>query len=425
MITIEKKTLANKLRVLVTPMKSTEAVTVMIMVRAGSRYETRNVNGIAHFLEHMFFKGGERYPTSRSVAEAIDAIGGIFNAFTSDEYVGYFVKVEKNKIETAFDVLSDMMLNAKFDAQGLERERGVILEEYNMYEDSPQRKIWDVFELLLLGDHPLGWSTIGLPNVIKTVKQSDFFAYRKRLYTPSNIVISVAGNTTTAKVEQLVKKYLPYPKEGKKNQPLPYRQPAPKKKVLVTYKKTEQAHLILGVPTFGAKHPYKYVGKVLAAILGGGMSSRLFASVREQLGLAYYVRASSANYIDTGYLVASAGVDVKRIDLAIKTILGEFREISRQLVPAKELNKAKEYLTGGLVLEMEDSDEVAYSFGVQELLHDKTETIDSIRRKIKKVTARQILSLAKRIFKDNRLCLTVIGPYRSDSKIKKAYQLAD
>ncbi len=423
MITIKKTTLANKLRILVMPMKSTEAVTVMILVRAGSRYETRSINGLAHFLEHMFFKGGERYPTSRSVAEAIDAIGGIFNAFTSGEYVGYFVKVEKNKIEVAFDVLSDMLLNAKFDAEGLERERGVILEEYNMYEDSPQRKIWDVFERQLLGDHPLGWSTIGLPTVIKKAKQSDFFDYRKRLYTPSNIVVSVAGNTTTAKVEQLVKKYLPYPKEGKKNQPLPYQQSTPKKKILVSYKKTEQAHLVVGVPTFGSNHPDKYVGKVLAAVLGGGMSSRLFTSVREELGLAYYVRATSANYIDAGYLVANAGVDVKRIDLAIKTILGEFREISQKLVPAKELAKAKEYLTGGLVLEMEDSDEVAYSFGVQELLHDKTETIDSIRQKIKKVTAKQILSLAKKIFKDDRLCLTVIGPYQSDGKIKKAYQL--
>ncbi len=423
MIDIQKKTLPNKLRILTMPMKSTEAVTVMILARAGSRYETKSINGIAHFLEHMFFKGGDRYPTSHSVAEAIDAIGGIFNAFTSNEYAGYFVKVEKNKIDVAFDVLSDMLLNAKFDPEGLERERGVILEEYNMYEDSPQRKIWDVFERLLLGDHPLGWSTIGLPEVIKKAKRSDFVAYQKRLYTPANIVVSVAGNITPAKVESLVKKYLPYPKTGKKNLPLPYRQPAPKKKVLVACKKTEQAHLVMGVPTFGANHSDKYVGKVLAAVLGGGMSSRLFTSVREQLGLAYYVRASSSNYTDTGYLVASAGVDVNRVDLAIQTILNEFKQLTTTKVPAKELSKAKEYLTGGLVLEMEDSDEVAYSFGVQELLHDKTETIDSIRKKIKKVTADQILKLAKKIFKDKHLCLSVIGPYSTDSKIKRVFHL--
>lgn len=423
MLEVKKTTLPNKLRVLVTPMKSTEAVTVMILVRAGSRYETKSINGIAHFLEHMFFKGGERYPDSRAVAEAIDAIGGMFNAFTSDEYVGYFVKVEKDKIEVAFDVLSDMLLNAKFDPEGLERERGVILEEYNMYKDTPQREIWDVFERQLLGDHPLGWSTIGLTEVIKKVKRQDFLDYRSKLYTPSNIVVTVAGNTTVAKVESLVKKYLPHPKVGKKNQPLPYRQPAPKKKFQVVYKKTEQAHLVIGVPTFGADHPDKYVAKVLASVLGGGMSSRLFTSVRERHGLAYYVRASSANYADTGYVVASAGVDVKRIDLAIKTILDEFRDIATSLVPTKELNKAKAYITGGLVLEMEDSDEVAYSFGVQELLRDKTETIDTIRRKVHKVTADQILKLAKKIFKDGSLCLTVIGPYQSSDKIKKAFKL--
>ena len=422
MIDIKKTILPSKLRILTMPMKSTEAVTVMILVRAGSRYETRSINGIAHFLEHMFFKGGERYPTPRSVAEAIDAIGGIFNAFTSDEYVGYFVKVEKDKIEIAFDVLSDMLLNAKFESDGLERERGVILEEYNMYIDTPQRKIWDVFERLLLGDHPLGWSTIGLPKVIKKAKRQDFINYRERLYTPPNVVVSVAGNTTAAKVEQLVKKYLPYPSKGKKNQPLSYRQSTPKKKFQVVYKKTEQAHLIVGVPTFGAGHPEKYVAKVLAAVLGGGMSSRLFTSVRERHGLAYYVRANSTNYVDTGYLVASAGVDVKRVDLAVKTILDEFREITLAPVPAKELAKAKEYLTGGLVLEMEDSDEVAYSFGVQELLHDKTETIDSIRRKIHKITAQQILKLAKKIFKDDRLCLAIIGPHQTTDKIKKAYR---
>lgn len=423
MIDIHKTTLPNKMRILTMPMKSTEAVTVMIMARAGSRYETKSINGIAHFLEHMFFKGGERYPNSRAVAEAIDAIGGMFNAFTSDEYVGYFVKVEKDKIEIAFDVLSDMLLNARFDEEGLERERGVILEEYNMYQDTPQRKIWDDFERLLLGDHPLGWSTIGLPEVIKKVKRQDFVDYRARLYTPTNIVVSVAGNTTTKQVEQLVKKYLPYAKVGKKNQPIPYREATPKKKIKVIYKKTEQAHLVLGVPSFGANHPDRYIAKVLAAVLGGGMSSRLFTSVRERHGLAYYVRASASSYTDTGYLVASAGVDVKRIDLAIKTILDEFREISMAKVPTKELDKAKAYLTGGLVLELEDSDEVAYSFGLQELLHDKTETVDAIRKKIKQVTADQVLKLAKKLFRDNRLCLTVIGPYQSDDKIKKAVKL--
>jgi len=423
MLKTQKITLPNKLRILVTPMKSIDAVTVMILIRAGSRYETRNINGIAHFLEHMFFKGGERYPDQRAVATAVDGVGGEFNAFTGDEYVGYYVKVAKEKVGTAFDVLSDMLMNAKFDKAGLERERGVILEEYNMYEDTPIRKIWDVFKLLILGDHPLGWSTIGLKPVIKQVQRKNFINYRKKLYTAPNIVVSVAGNITNAQVKRLVKKYLPYGKAGKKNRPLPHCDTKPSKKNKLVYKKTEQAHLVVGVPTFGYSHPDRYTAKILAAVLGNGMSSRLFASVRERLGLAYYVGASANTYADTGFLVAKAGVDVKRIDLAIKTILNEFREISREEVAPAELAKAKEFLTGRMILDLEDSSEVAIGFGMQELLRDKIEPIEVMKRKIKAVTARQVLNLAKKIFRDDRLYLTVIGPYKDTKKIKKAFKL--
>lgn len=423
MIKVQKTTLKNKLRILVAPMKSTEAVTVMILCRAGSRYETKDINGIAHFLEHMFFKGGDRYPTPRSVSEAIDGIGGVFNAFTGNEYVGYYVKVAKEKIDTAFDVLSDMLINAKFEEDGLNRERGVILEEYNMYEDTPMRNIGDTFEAMLFGDQPLGWSTIGLKSVIKSVTRQDFVDYRNKLYTPSNLVVTVAGNTTTAQVKKLVKKYLPFETKGKKNQPLPYHAPKQNsKKIKIVYKKTEQAHLILGVPTFGGTHPDKYTAKVLGAVLGGGMSSRLFTSVRERHGLAYYVKAGSENYVDTGYLIAFAGVDVNRIDLAIKTILDEFREIANEPVPAKELKKVKEYMIGGLVLGLEDSEEVAYGFGAHELLYDDTMSVNEMKKKIKAVTSKQIQALAKQIFKDENLALTVIGPYKDDKKIKAVYK---
>ena len=245
MIKLEKITLPNKMRVIVAPMKSTEAVTVMVLARAGSRYETKDINGIAHFLEHMFFKGGERYPTPRQVSEAIDKIGGEFNAFTSDEYVGYYVKVAKEHTETAFDVLSDMLLNSRFNEAALERERGVILEEYNLYEDTPTRRVWDAFESLMFGDHPLGWSTIGLRSVIKSVKRDDFVNYRSRLYSAPNIVVSVAGNITPTQAKRLVEEYLPYKKSIKKNQPIPYREHKPAKRSEVLYKKTEQAHLVL------------------------------------------------------------------------------------------------------------------------------------------------------------------------------------
>ncbi|MFH0905359.1 MAG: pitrilysin family protein [bacterium] len=423
MINCKKSTLPNRLRIIVSPMTSTEAVTVMILIRAGSRYEVQKIRGIAHFLEHMFFKGGQRYPDPRSVAEAIDGVGGVFNAFTWREYVGYFVKVAKDKIDIAFDVLSDMLMNAQFDKDALDRERGVILEEYNMYQDTPMLSIGDTFEGLLYGDHPIGWATIGLKPVIKSVSRTDFMRYRQKLYTPSNIVVSVAGNTSMSEVKKRVNKYLPFAKIGRKSQPLPYRAPAPAKKLKVVYKNTEQAHLILGVPTFGAQHRDRYTERVLAAVLGGGMSSRLFTSVRERLGLAYYVRAGVSHYVDAGYLLASAGVDVKRIDVAIKTIIGELRQLTAELVPAKELKKAKEYLLGGLVLGLEDSDDVAYGFGIEELLFGKVETIPETRRKIRAVTAQQVRALAQRIFTDKALALAVVGPYKENSAIKRAFKL--
>ena len=395
------------------------------MVRAGSRYETRDINGIAHFLEHMFFKGGERYPTPRSVAEAVDSVGGYFNAFTGEEYVGYYISVAKEKIELAFDVLSDMLLNAKFESESLNRERGVILEEYNMYEDTPVALIHSLFTQLLFGDQPLGRPIIGQKSVINSVRREDFVTYRDRYYTASNIVVSVAGNTTLADVKKLTKKYLPFKKAGKKNMPLPYStaEAKPGKKIKIVNKKTKQAHFQLGVPLFGAQHPDRYVSMVLSVILGGGMSSRLFTSIRERQGLAYYVRASANHYTDTGYFVVSAGVTISKTSLAVKTVLDEFKEISAELVTQKELKKAKENMIGNMVLNLESSDAVATGAASMELLFDETETIAEIKQKIRAVTAKQVQALAQRIFKDNKLALVVIGPYKNATEIKQVFKI--
>jgi len=318
-----------------------------------------------------------------------------------------------------------MLLNAKFDAEALNRERGVILEEYNMYEDTPIALIHDLFTQVLFGDQPLGWPIIGKKPVINSVKRKDFIAYQDRYYTASNIVVSVAGNTTLTEVKKLAKKYLPFKKSGKKNLPLPYStaRSKPGKKIKIIHKKTEQAHFQLGVPLFGALHPDRYVSTVLAVILGGGMSSRLFTSIRERQGLAYYVGASADHYTDTGYFVVRAGVTVSKIDLAIKTVLDEFKEISTELVTQKELKKAKENMIGTMVLRIESSDAVATGVASMELLFDKIETISEIKRKIRAVTAKQVQNLAKRIFKDNKLALVVIGPYKNDKNIKTAFNL--
>src|SRR4030042_5201030 len=314
MLNIKKSKLKSGTRLMVVPMQSTEAVTVIVLFRAGSRYETKDINGIAHFLEHMFFKGGERYPDPQAVAVAIDGIGGIFNAFTGNEFVGYWVKVAKEHIERAFDVLSDMLLNSKLDAAAMDRERGVILEEYKMIPDAPKRLIDYEFEQLMFGDHPLGWSTIGLPQVVRSLKRDDFIRYKDQLYTAANMVVAVAGNTTLGQVRKLTYQYLAYPRSSRKNQPIPYRRAPPNLPVRVVNRKTKQAHLNIGVPTFGAQHRDRYIAQVLATVLGGGMSSRLFMSVREKHGLAYYVYAFTDFFDEIGYLGAKAGVDKERID---------------------------------------------------------------------------------------------------------------
>lgn len=426
MLTVKKTTLSNKLRLLVVPMKSTEAVSIFIQFKAGSRYETKSNNGIAHFLEHMFFKGGNRYPTPRSVAEAIDGVGGVFNAFTSNETVGYYIKVAKENIELAFDVLSDMLLHSQFKQEDIDREKGVIVEEYNMYQDDPQSILYDEFTELMFGaNHPLGRDILGNMSFIRSATKKDFINYRDELYTNSNMVVSVAGNTSLVEVKKLVNKYLLLTKSGKKNIAIPYKAEAkPKKKIKVINKKTEQAHIIMGMPTFGAQHPDKYTADVLSVILGGGMSSRLFASIRERHGLAYYVRAShSAAHPDIGTFIISAGVNIKKTAFAIEIIMNELKDLIKSPVPAKELKKAKQALIGKLVLSLESSDAVASGIGNMELLYDEIETIAEIKRKYRAVTVKQIQTLAKKIFKDERLVLTVIGPYKSDKAIKAACRL--
>ncbi|MBU1092334.1 insulinase family protein [Patescibacteria group bacterium] len=420
MLEIKKTVLPNKLRINVVPMKSTETVAVFIQAKAGSRYESDKNLGLAHFLEHMFFKGGDRYPTPRDVAEAVDGVGGIFNAFTGNDTVGYYIKVAKENIELAFDVLSDMLLNSKFKQADIDREKGVIIEEYNMYQDNPRSVLADEFQKLIYGEHPLGKPIIGDMNFIRKATTKDFIDYQKKLYSPANVVVAVAGNTTLVEVKRLVNKYLQLPKGGKKNESLLYKVPKQyKNRLKIIYKKTEQAHLAIGMPTFGGLNDDRYIADVLAVILGGGMSSRLFTSIRERHGLAYYVGASHDMYADAGNFVIWAGVNVKKTDFAIKLILEELQEIQTSPVPDKELKKAKQAIIGSMALRLESSDAVAGGVANQELLYDKTETISEIKRKYRAVTAKDVQSMAKKIFQQDKILLAVIGPYTNKEKFAK------
>ncbi|MEK9178326.1 MAG: pitrilysin family protein, partial [Patescibacteria group bacterium] len=294
----KKTTLKNGLRVLTSPMPSFESATVLVMVGAGSRYETKLNNGISHFLEHMAFKGTKKRPSAVEISGLIDSIGGEFNAFTSKEYTGYYIKSGKNNIELSFDLLSDMVQNSILLDKEIEKEKGVILEEINLYEDTPMRNIGDVYERLLYGDSPMGWDTAGEKDIIKKITREDFLAYFKALYSPSNMTIVAAGGADERKILPLANKYFSSMESFETLRPLPVEEKQKGAQVHIKPKKTEQAHLAMGIRTVPLDSPEKYPLSVLSSILGGGMSSRLFHEVREKRGLAYYVRTSSDHYED-------------------------------------------------------------------------------------------------------------------------------
>ncbi|MBI2453855.1 insulinase family protein, partial [Candidatus Peregrinibacteria bacterium] len=395
------------------------SATVLVLTGAGSRYETKEQNGISHFLEHMFFKGAKKYKTAKEVSETIDGIGGDFNAFTGKEYVGYYVKVAAKHQKVAMDVLSDMLIHSRFDAHEINKERGVIMEEYNMYQDTPMYQVgWD-FERLMFGDQPMGWDQVGTKELIQGVTRDDFVQYKKDLYTPENIVISVAGNMAHEEVAAEVKKMFTF-EDGKKA----YQHPVllankSRKRVFLQHKKTEQAHVVVGFPSYQEKHPDHYALKVLSVILGGGMSSRMFLGVREAKGLAYYIQTSTDDYTDTGIISTRAGVDVKRIKLAVSAIVEEYKKIRGAAIPKEELTKAKEYLKGKLVLRLEDSEEYAHLIGKDELLYTKAETPEHLMEGIDKVKVQDIARVSENLFSNNELRLAAIGPYEKAEEFEE------
>jgi predicted Zn-dependent peptidase len=415
----KKDTLDNGLRLVTLPMENTSAVTVLILAGAGSRHEERKTNGIAHFLEHMFFKGGKKYPDTRAVSEAIDSVGGDFNAFTSKEFAGYYVKVASRHIDLAMDVLSDMLMEAKFEQKEVEKERGVIIEELNMYLDMPIYQVGNDYERLVFGDQPLGWDIIGTIDSLNNLNRDDFVKYKNDLYTPDNIVLTIAGGFDHNEVMKKVERYFPLKQEKKSHDFLGFNKEETGERVFLRKKETEQAHLILGVESYPTDHPDYYTLQAIATILGGNMSSRLFLSLREDKGLAYYVRTGNTEYVDIGEMSTSAGVDVTRIDLSIKTIIDEYERIRKEGVEEKELTKAKEYYKGKLILRIEDSKNLAQIIGLCELLLNRIETPDEIMEKIDKVTTDDIRRVSEDIFKKEKLKLSLISPNNDEKRFEK------
>lgn len=428
----KKIILKNGLRLITVPMEHVQSVTVIIFVGAGSRYEKKDISGLSHFLEHMAFKGTKRRPTALTISSEIEGLGGEFNAFTSKDQTAFFIKAANKHLPVLVDVLSDMLLHSKFDSQEIDRERGVIIEEINLYEDTPSRKIGEIYEELLYGDTPLGWDVAGRKETIAKIKREDFLNYTKGLYAPENTVIVVAGGIpdTRHKIPDMVNKYLGNWKNNKtwSFDKLGDKQLKPQAKVV--YKKTEQAHLALGVRGYNLSHPDRYGLGVLATILGGGMSSRLFIQVRERRGLAYYVHSAVEHYVDLGHFVTLAGVDLNKIEEAIKVILEEYAKVSTQggsasggKITSEELTKAKEFLKGRLILELEDSKSMASIFGSSEILENKIKTPEEIMAKIDRVTLDDLKRVSADIFKLEKLNLAIIGPFEDGQRFEKLLKL--
>jgi len=416
----QKTTLPNGLRVVTESLQGTQSVTALVLTKAGSRYEHKAINGISHFLEHMFFKGAIKYKGPKEVSEAIDGVGGEFNAFTSKEYAGYYVKVAAHHKELALDVISDMLLHARFDQAEIEKERGVILEEINMYQDTPMYQVaWD-FERAVFGDQPLGWDEGGIKDVIRTLQRDDFVDYKESLYTTGNMVVCLSGAVEHEESVELVAKLFPMEAKAPTREVIPFVEALPTcKRVNLGSKKTEQAHLVCGVKGLPEAHKDHYVLKVLSSILGGNMSSRMFMAVREAKGLAYYISSGTEDYLDTGVFYTRAGVDVNRIDDAIQEILIQYGKIAGEDVTMQELHKGKEFLKGKLTLSLEDSEQVAQMHARNELLYDKIKTYADIAAAIDAVTVDEVRRVAMDLLKPDAMHLSVIGPYDDLGRFEK------
>lgn len=413
---LQRKKFKNGLRLVMLPRHDVQTVTVLVLIGVGSRYETLKQNGLSHFLEHMFFKGTERRPTTKEIAEAIDNLGGEFNAFTGEEYTGYYVKVAADHLPTGADVVADILLRPLFPPEEIERERGVIKEEIRMYTDTPMRHINHLWQEVLFGDHPLGRRIDGSEASVSAFMRRDFMGYVKKHYHTENTVVVISGNFDSKQVEKSVATLFKTLPQGAETFPKKAPKAVPAKRFLHERRvHMDQTQLMVGGPGLSLSDPNRAAADLLAVILGGGMSSRLFLSVRERHGLAYSVRTSSDTYVDTGSFVTQAGVRTDRADFALELILNEYNRIMDELVSEEELNKAKEMVRGRLVLDLEETNALALFAGGQELLKKKIETPAEIWKRISAVTAQDIQKVARKLLAHDSRAVALLSPHEDTS----------
>ncbi|MEX2052205.1 MAG: pitrilysin family protein, partial [Candidatus Paceibacterota bacterium] len=400
-----KKTLKNGLRVVSVPMKDNPTVTVLVLVEAGSKYEDKKLSGVSHFLEHMCFKGTNKRSKAIDISKELDMIGSQYNAFTSQEYTGYYAKSASRHFARIFDIVSDIYLNSTFPEPEIEKEKGVIVEEINMYEDMPHRHVHDLLMKLLYGDQPAGWNIAGDKESVLAMKRDDFVAYKQAHYLPESTVIVVAGHITEKRVLAEANRVFGKIPGGKKAGKIKVKEAQKKPAILVKFKQTDQTHFVLAFRTYDIFNKNNPALAVLSGILGGGMSSRLFQKLREEMGVGYYVRTYNDTYTDHGTFQISAGVDNKRIEEVLAAVIEECRKIKNERIGEDELEKVKECLIGNMKLSLESSDDIANFYGGQELLKREIKYSNDKAKQIRAVTADDIAKLANEIFKDEKLNL--------------------
>jgi predicted Zn-dependent peptidase len=414
-----KKVLKNGMRMITIPMKGNPTATVLVLVEAGSKYENKQNNGISHFLEHMCFKGTVKRPHYSDISKELDGIGCQYNAFTSQEYTGYWIKSDYKKLDTILDVVSDIYLNSTLPEEEIEKEKGVVIEEINGRNDLPQSIVSEEFLKLLYGDQPAGWNIAGPKENIQKTTRTDFIDYRNKHYVASATTVIVAGKIdekeTVKKVTKAFKDIGTWKKEGKLRVTEAQRAP----QATVFYKDTDQTHLVVGVRAFNVYNEYNRVLRIIEAILSGGMSSRLFQKLREEMGICYYVRADNDPFTDHGIFSVAVGADSKRVKEAIVAILEELKRLKVEKVGKEELSKVKQYLIGNLNLGLESSNSIASFYGGQEVLREVIKTPEDIIKEINSVTAEEIKFIAERIFKNEALNLAIVGKFKEKEEFLK------
>jgi predicted Zn-dependent peptidase len=409
-ITWEISELRDGLRVVTTPVPTAQSVSVNVFVGAGSRGEDERTNGLAHFLEHLVFKGTKKRPTAIDVAETIEGAGGVLNAYTSKELTCYWNQVPYDRLEVAVDVLADMLHNALLDPEEIERERSVVKQEIRRTYDQPGAYVGELLGRAVFGDHPLGWSTAGTDQTVETLRREDFEEWLDTWYGASNVVVSVAGNTSHAQVIKVAQRYFGNGRRREAPEMLAVHEGLPANRAAADSRSISQTNMALGMPAISRTDPDRYALMVLNSLLGRGMSSRLFKEVRERRGLAYSVGSSVSRHVDTGMFAVSAGVSPENVDEAVRVIMEEFDKLVQDPVEEEELTKARDYTVGNFRLSMETPMALGQRAGENLLKLGEIEPVESVVQKLRAVDREDLTRVAQRVLRRDRTAIAVVGP---------------